>query len=183
MKLRKQKVLMRYLRSKLLLIGLILLNIFGCTNHEVFNIHSLPKPIKSKDIRCKKNQKGEKYIVAEIFIGIEGDDHFDDNKFLVSRKLYSLREKVIYNNEGKLVNYILYKPNGNISFNRHEIDKEMKLSIEDRFPFEQHWIYEEKKLKNGKNVVSVKRLSCSYLMKKEGHLFKFYKIVKINKGR
>lgn len=125
----------------------------------------------------------KKYRIVEIFnaVKIESDNYVfsRESTFNIDRRhKYSIRQKAIYDKEGVIEKFILYKPEGIIAYSKENIIQDKRLLEYSGFPFIQKWFYVNKTLidEKGNKIDGIIKID-EFLLKLEiGRKVVFYKI-------
>lgn len=123
--------------------------------------------------------KNKKYKIVEIFYGVEVVDdgyiYSEGSNFKVDENnKYSLRHKAIYGEDGIIIKFIIYKPEGILNYTNDDLIKDKKILVNFGIPFSQKWTYMNNQLidDNGKYITKAKKIDKLLLMvKKQGVIF------------
>lgn len=121
----------------------------------------------------------DKTTVIEILTGkeIENADYVysDGSIFKLGNKEYSLRSKAIYGTDGNIQQFVVYKSEGKLDYNKADLLRDKKMLDYYELPFHQKMSYSGGTLKDKDNKIAVTSIE-DYLINKDDGVVRFYKL-------
>lgn len=122
------------------------------------------------------------YKVSEIYIAIKYDNigyvYSEESIIAIDGSYFSLRQKAIYDDNGDLQKFILYKPEGKIEYQNEDFKKDKAIIDYSGMPLNQQWVFKDNKLKKDSETVEVQKVNNSLAKSNTGKYFIFYKLRK-----
>ena len=123
------------------------------------------------------------YHVKEIFTGVkiehESYVYSEESLYSINDQSYSLRNKAIYDDSGRISKLFIYKSDGTLEYSADDLNlsTDKKILEITGFPFNQRWTYAENSIFDGDTKVAEVTMSGeNILMRANGNRVTFYRL-------
>lgn len=127
---------------------------------------------------CAKYAASDSGRVVEIFSAVKIDNGYvysEESIFEVGGVKYLLRHKAVYGTDGVVEQFLSYKPEGVIKYDKEELLRDKKIVDSAGLPFGQKWTYKSSYLDADDRHIEVREIMRHLLMHEgEGNRVLFY---------